>query len=89
MKIKKLEGSRGQIYYTASVTYQLNTEQYERLLMIKEALDKKRGHEFQLENVFEMTMISGSKYDIDMKLNILSWKLGLISDEELWTAKGK
>ena len=88
MKIKKEEGSRGQVYYTASINYQLDADQYEKLQAIKKVLDK-RGRESRLEGVFEAAMIAGAKYDIDMKLNILSWQFGLMSDEEFWAAKEK
>ena len=63
-----------------TITFTLYDEHEKRLKKIVE--EYKRQHNFvQTEDkMFEMIMLTGSKYDIEAKIKFHEWKLGLRED---------
>lgn len=61
------------------VSYLLMDEDEQRLKRITEEY-KKRGLNLSEDRQFESIMCYGGKYDIDSKLKLHEWKLGLRED---------
>ena len=62
-----------------TVKYTLKDEDEERLKKITEEY-KKRGINLSEDKIFESIMCCGCKYDIDSRLKLHEWKLGLRED---------
>ena len=63
-----------------TITFTLYDEHEERLKKIVEEYKKQHNFEQTEDKMFEFIMLAGSTHDIDAKLKLHEWKLGLRED---------